>query len=304
MAQVAIEASPADTAVEVQEAQVAQEAQDAREQGLDDEMKVTVVTIQDLPLSDEQESRIAAIRKEFRPKVQGASKELETLAAAQIDKIRNILTPEQRQKVRAMLAERAVFRVENLAHGIANLEELDLTEEELMKISEISDEYRPRMAKARKQLQGLLTDEQKKAREEAITAGKSRSEILAALNLSSDQKAKLDGVAKELKDLVSEEVDKIRGVLTASQRETLQEQRAERAEVIRDRLAHRIANLKDLNLTDEQKTSLMNIRQEYRPKLQNAGNRLRTSVGEEVRRIVGVLKPERADVAERVRVVE
>jgi Spy/CpxP family protein refolding chaperone len=55
-------------------------------------------------------------------------------------------------------------------------------------------------------------------------------------------------------------------------------------------MAHRIANLKDLNLTDEQKTKLMDIRKEYRPKVHEAGNKLRGTVREELEAIVAVMK--------------
>ena len=47
----------------------------------------------------------------------------------------------------------------------------------------------------------------------------------------------------------------------------------------------------------------MNIRQEFRPKIQEVGNNLRTSIGEEVGKIVAVLRPAGA-VAERPERVE
>jgi hypothetical protein len=47
----------------------------------------------------------------------------------------------------------------------------------------------------------------------------------------------------------------------------------------------------------------MNIRQEFRPKLQEVGNRLRASIGEELGKIVAVLKPA-GIVAERPERVE
>jgi Spy/CpxP family protein refolding chaperone len=55
-------------------------------------------------------------------------------------------------------------------------------------------------------------------------------------------------------------------------------------------MAHRIANLKDLNLTDEQKTKIADIRKECRPKVHEAGNKLRAIVREEVEAIVAVIK--------------
>jgi Spy/CpxP family protein refolding chaperone len=97
-------------------------------------------------------------------------------------------------------------------------------------------------------------------------------------------------VAKEAGALVKEEMDKIRAVLTASQQATLDELRDERKEHVRDRMAHRIANLKDLNLTDEQKAKLDSIRQEYRPKVHDASNRLRGIIKEEVEKIAAVIK--------------
>ena len=265
--------------------------------------KMLVVSIQDIELTEEQEAQIEAIRKEFGTKIKDEAKELKTLTTAQMDRIRNVFTPEQRAKIQDIIAERREFKEESLAHAIANLKELDLTEAELAKIQEIRKEYRPKMDAAIKQLEGLLTDEQEKAREEALKADKTRREVLQALNLTSEQKAEIETVAKELRNLVGNEAEKIRGVLTASQKETLQDIRDERREMVRDRLAQQIANRADLNLTEEQKASLRNIRQEYRPKVQELGNQLRTLIGEEVRKIVTVLKPTGV-VAERPERVE
>jgi Spy/CpxP family protein refolding chaperone len=57
-----------------------------------------------------------------------------------------------------------------------------------------------------------------------------------------------------------------------------------------NRRAHRIANLKDLNLTDEQKAQIMEICKEFRPKVHEAGNMLRAAIREEVEKIDAVLK--------------
>jgi Spy/CpxP family protein refolding chaperone len=141
-----------------------------------------------------------------------------------------------------------------------------------------------------KSLEGLLSDEQKKAREDGVKAGKKRKEILESFKLTDDQKEKVTAVAKELGALVREEAEKVRDVLSASQKEELQEIKDERKEHVRDRRAHRVANLKDLNLTDEQKTKLADIRKEFRPKIQEAGNKLRSGVREEIEMIVAALK--------------
>jgi len=262
-----------------------------RERLQDAQVKVLVVSIQDIDLSDEQEAEIAAIRKEYRPKIEASAKELKSLVKEEVDGIRNVFTPEQRPKIQAIIEERKDFREESLAHKIAGLKELDLTETELAKIAEIRKEYRPKIDEAAKQLERLLTDTQKEARKEAIKDDKPRREVLKVLNLTSAQTSELENNGKELKYLVGSKMSKLRCVLTAGQKETLQDLRAERREMVRDRLAHQIANLKDLNLTEQQKESLMNIRQEFRPKIQEAGNALRTEIGEEVGKIVAVLKP-------------
>ena len=216
---------------------------------------------------------------------------MKTLVKEEVDQIRNVLSPEQLPKVKAILEERKEAKEESLAQSIASLKDLDLTEAEVAKIGEIRNEYRAKIEGAVKQLGSLLSDMQKTAREEAIKADKWRREILQVLNLTSAERAELGNIAKEFKDLVGNEAAKIKGVLTAEQKETLQDLSAERKELVRDRLAHQIANLRDLNLTEQQKESLMSIRQEFRPKVQEAGNRLRSVIGEELGKIVDVVKP-------------
>jgi Spy/CpxP family protein refolding chaperone len=246
--------------------------------------------IQDLNLTDEQEAKIADIRKQYRPKVQEAGKELAGVVKEEVDKVQAVLTPEQKTKLEAAKEDRQDRRADGLAQRMAHLDELDLTEGERAKIADIRKENRPKIEKAVKDLQGLLSDDQKKAREEALKAGKNRREVLQALNLTADQKEKVQAVAKEIATIVREEMEQIRDVLSAEQKEQLQDLKEERRERVRDRMAHRIANLKDLNLTDEQKTQITDIRKEYRPKVHEAGNKLRGSVREEVEAIVAVIK--------------
>ena len=252
--------------------------------------KVAVVVIQDLHLTDEQEKKIADIRKDYQPKVQEAAKEVGTLAKEEVEKIQGVLTDEQKKKLAEAKEERKEFRGERLAERIAHLHELDLTEDEVAKFMEIRKECRPQIEKAMKGLEGLLSDEQKKAREEALKAGKNRKEVIAALKLTDAQKEKLEAVGKEVCTLIRDELTKMRDVLTESQKEKLQEFKDERRERVRDRHAHRIANMKDLNLTDEQKDKIMAIRKEYRPKVHEAGNKLRATIRDEVEAILAVIK--------------
>src|SRR5262245_36892246 len=134
------------------------------------QVRMLVVSLQDIDLTDEQEAQIAAIRKEYRSKIEENSKELKTLAKEEVDQIRNVLSPEQKAKSQAIIAERKEFKEESLAHTLASLKELDLTEAELAKIAEIRKEFRSKTDETVKQLEGLLNDAQKKARDEAIKA--------------------------------------------------------------------------------------------------------------------------------------
>ena len=246
--------------------------------------------LQDLQLTDKQEAQIAEIIKECRPKVEEAAKELATAAREEMTKVRAVLTDEQKAKLKTLREERRERRAAGLAQRIAHFRELDLTGAEMAKIAEIRKEFRPKIRKALEGLRGILNDEQKKAREEGLKAGKKRREVLAALNLTDDQKAKVEAVGKELGALVREEMEHIRDVLSEGQKAKLQEFKEERREHVRDRRAHRIANLKDLDLSDEQKTKIMEIRKEYRPKVHEAGNKLRAVVREEVEKVIAVLK--------------
>ena len=165
-----------------------------------------------------------------------------------------------------------------------------MTDDEMTKIGAIRSEFRPKLVKAARALEGLLSDDQNKVRVEGLKEGKKRKEILESMKLTDDQKQKVAAVAKELGDLVREEAEKVSDVLTASQKEQLTELKDERREQVRDRLAHRITNLRDLNLTDEQKTKLADIRKESRPKIQQAGNELRAAIREEMEKILAVIK--------------
>jgi Spy/CpxP family protein refolding chaperone len=261
-------------------------AQDARQ--------VLVIKVQDLKLTDEQEAKIADIRKECRPKVQEATKELANLLQEEETKLEGVLTAEQKAKVEVMKAQlkeqRKEQRGEGLAERLAHLKELHLTEAERTKIADIRKEFRPRTEKALEELKGMLTEGQRTAREEALKAGKKRREVIAALNLTEEQKQKVENVCKEVGTVVREEMEKIRDVLSEGQKEQLQEFKEERREHVRDRMAHRIANLQELNLTDEQRSRIAAIRREFRPRVHEAGNRLRELARQEVEMIVAVLK--------------
>jgi Spy/CpxP family protein refolding chaperone len=244
----------------------------------------------DLQLTDEQDTKIAEIKKECRPKVKAAAEELAAVVKDEVEKVRALLTPEQKEKLETLKEERKEHRFEGVAERIAHLRDLDLTDTEIAQVGEIREEYRPKIEKVMKEMTGLLTDEQKKAREDGLKAGKSRRDIRESLNLNGEQKAKMEAIGKELVTVVRDELEKIKSMLTAEQQAQLPELKEERKERVRDRWACRVANLADLNLTDEQKTKIAEIRQEYRPKVHEAGNKLRAAVRGEVAQILAVVR--------------
>jgi len=266
---------------------VARAAQQERRQGA---REALAERIQDLNLTDEQETKIADIRKECRPKVQEAGRALADVVREEVEAMRTVLNPAQRRMIQVLREELSARRSDSLAERMAHLGELDLTDNEMMKIGDIRDEYRPKIHAAVKQLVGVLTDDQKRTREDALKAGKKRSEVRESLALSAEQKEKLESVGKELRALVGEEMEKVRDVLTPEQLERFQERREEARENVRDRLAWRISNLKELNLSEEQVSKISDIRKEFRPKVHEAGNALRAAIREELEKILAVIK--------------
>jgi Spy/CpxP family protein refolding chaperone len=246
--------------------------------------------LQDLNVTDEQETKIAEIRKECRPKIQEAGRALADAVMGEVEEIRNVLNPGQKRSMQVLREELSSRRGDSLSERMAHLGELDLTDNEMAKIGDIRDEYRPKVRAAVRQMFDVFSDDQKKAREAALKAGKKRSEIRESLSLSSDQKEKLESIGKDLRALVCEEMEKIRDVLTPEQQETLQEHREETGHNVRDRLAWRVANLRELNLSEEQVSKISDIRKEHRPKVHEAGNALRAAIREELAMILAVFK--------------
>jgi Spy/CpxP family protein refolding chaperone len=246
--------------------------------------------VQDLHLTDQQEAKIAEIRKEFRTKVKAASEALSAIVKEEMEKARAVLTQEQKNTLTALKEERKELRAVGLAERIAHLEELDLTDAEMAKIAEIRKEYRSKIDKAIESLKGILTPEQRQTREDALKANKKRREIMAALNLTSAQKGKIEDTTEEVTRLVRQEIHRMSDMLTEGQKEKLQEFKEERRENARDRTVLRIAALKSLNLTDAQTNQIAQVRQEYRTRVHEAGNVLRAIVREELEQILAVIK--------------
>jgi Spy/CpxP family protein refolding chaperone len=246
--------------------------------------------IQALHLTDEQETKIAEIRKEYRPKVQGAAKDLAAILKEEVEKVEGVLTAEQKTKLQEAKGELRELRAESLAEEIAHVGEVQLTDGEMSQIAGIRKEFRPKIEKTLNELEGLLTDDQKKALQGALQAGKKRREIMESLNLTGEAKEKVEHVCKKVGRLFHEEIAKIRDVIGSEQKRTLQELKEETREHVRDRRAHRIATLRNLNLPEDQKTQIADIRKEFQPKVQEAGNKLRATIRDEMEAIMAVIK--------------
>lgn len=250
----------------------------------------TVERIRDLNLTETQQAAIAGIREEYAPRIEDAVWQLKSVVKEEIEAARAVLTPEQKVKLEVMKEERKEWRAEGVADRIAHLRDLDLTEEEFAKLAAIRREYRPKIVKALESLKGILTPEQAALREELLKAGKPRTEVIASLRLTNDQVAKVEVVGSEVRTLIREEIEKMRGVLTVEQQEKIAVLKEERRERVRDRVVLAMLHFNDLNLTEAQKDQIETIRTEYRPRVEQAGDYLRAVVREELAAILTVLK--------------
>ncbi len=101
------------------------------------------------------------------------------------------------------------------------LNRLNLTDDQKVKVEEIEKEYAPKFKEAMKNLESILTPEQKKARDEAFKAaheaGKNRQEtrkaVEEAVKLTDEQKAKQADARKAMAALTKEVIDKVKPIL-------------------------------------------------------------------------------------------
>lgn len=116
----------------------------------------------------------------------------------------------------------------------ALLKALNLTEEQTAKLKAIGEEVKDQLQEARKAVMGILTEEQKKARQEAEKAAKEagkagkelRAAVDAAVQLTDEQKTKMQEARKKLAAVQKEIVEKLMPVLTPEQQETVKSKMA------------------------------------------------------------------------------
>lgn len=110
-----------------------------------------------------------------------------------------------------------------------NIPGVEWTDEQKTQIEEIKKEQMPKMMEYFQKAEAMLTDEQKKARIEAVktakTAGKNPKEMMeaieAALNLTEEQKTQRSELRKEMEASQKELMQKIMGLLTPEQKESM-----------------------------------------------------------------------------------
>lgn len=113
---------------------------------------------------------------------------------------------------------------------------IDLTAEQKEKLQEIQKELGPKFAEIRKEMSGILTEEQKAAREEAMKkareAGKRGREMFQAaqeaVKLTDEQKTKMAEVRKKMEEFGKQFREKALAVLTPEQKEIIKKRESER----------------------------------------------------------------------------
>ena len=113
---------------------------------------------------------------------------------------------------------------------------LELSDAQKTKVEELKKELEPKLKAAREASDKILTDDQKKAREEAVKAardaGKSREEFREAIDkavkLTDEQKKKQEEARKSMEELTKSVREKLNLILTPEQQETLKKRQAER----------------------------------------------------------------------------
>ncbi len=190
-----------------------------------------------MKLTDEQKTKLAEARKQWGD-----------LWKESGEKFRAILTPEQQKKLPPLPppwgkpaekpAEKpAPGKMEKMPGGSPNrpapgpsfFKNLNLTPEQETKLADLRKEFDPKFKAAREKMESVLTDEQKKARGEAMKtardAGKKGKDVWdaaeAAMKLSDEQKTKLSDARKEMGDLYKEFDKKFRAFLTPEQQDKL-----------------------------------------------------------------------------------
>jgi Spy/CpxP family protein refolding chaperone len=137
----------------------------------------------------------------------------------------------KRKPVKLSPTAQAMMRMAKLWE---TLKQLDLSAEQEEKLKEIRDETAPKMKPIMDKMGAIVTEEQKKAFEEA--AKKAREEgkkgrdfflaVQSAAELTDEQKEKLNKVVPEIRDVHRQMMKSIMGMLTPEQKEKMKQMRS------------------------------------------------------------------------------
>jgi Spy/CpxP family protein refolding chaperone len=218
-----------------------------------------------LDLTDEQKAKVKELRKGCEPKFKEA--------------VDNVLTADQKEaRDDAIKAAKGagkkgpeVFKAARAA--------VKLTDEQETKLKEV---MQPLHKEVHEKLMAILTSEQKEQLKQTCPATKPQHhamglpwDILKGLNLTDDQKAKV-------KDLHKEVHEKLMAILTPEQREQLK-QKCPATKPQHHAMGLPWDVLKGLNLTDDQKAKVKELRKEYGPKFKAAADSVLTADQKEAR---------------------
>ncbi|MBI5757327.1 MAG: hypothetical protein HZA46_02270 [Planctomycetales bacterium] len=115
------------------------------------------------------------------------------------------------------------------AAAFALLKDLDLTADQKEKLAALTKEYTPKLTELSEKVNGILTADQKKARQEAAKEAKdsgkkgkeAKASVDAAIKLTDEQKKQMAEVQPKLEALQKEVREKLIGLLTDEQKAKL-----------------------------------------------------------------------------------
>lgn len=139
----------------------------------------------------------------------------------------------KRKPTKLSAAAQAMLRMSQLWE---NLKKLELTGEQKEKLKAIHEETGPKMKAILEKMKGIVTEEQRAAVEEAAKkakeAGKEGRALFVAvessIQLTDEQKEKLDKVAPEIRAVQRQMMKGIMGILTPEQQEKMKKMRPTR----------------------------------------------------------------------------
>lgn len=141
----------------------------------------------------------------------------------------------EKKGARAKKGEKKPARQFSLAdQTLKRLAKAELTDEQVSKIKALSEQHTPKVLAARKKLDSILTDEQKKQRREAFAAakkaGKNPREVITSFKLTTEQQETQEAARKEMREAQGEYIKAVFALLTPEQREKVRAERKKGSE--------------------------------------------------------------------------